>query len=150
MDGDDIAVSAYHELCGYALTRGDATFIHQHVVDAFAAQSATPATKPIAIAFALVGLYLHLEKGFNGREVQRAHMKMAREKHAWPLIALPAERGSMTAADVIRAPAGAARDAAIDDWCQSVWTCYCAKSRDTIAALLERHRILKDRPGLSG
>lgn len=149
MDGNDAAVEAYHELCGYTLTRGDATFIHQHVVDAFAAQSATPATKPIAITFALVGLYLHLERGVSGREVQRAHMRMAREKHEWPRMTLPAERGSMTAADVMRVPAGAARDAAIDDWCRSVWACY-AGERDTIAALLERHRIQAARPGERG
>jgi hypothetical protein len=31
---------AYHELCAYTLQRGDAAFIHQHVVDAFAAQRA--------------------------------------------------------------------------------------------------------------
>jgi len=32
--------NAYHRLCAYTLQRGDATFIHQHVVDAFAAQRA--------------------------------------------------------------------------------------------------------------
>ena len=137
MPNDD----AYHELCGYTLTRGDATFIHQHVVDAQAAQSATSATKPIALTFALVGLYLHLEKGFSGREVQRAHMTMAREKHQWPAIALPEDRGALTAADVMRKPEGDARDGAIDAWCASVWTAY-AGARETIAALLEQHGIL--------
>lgn len=145
MLNEDGAVEAYHALSGYTLTRGDATFIHQHVVDAFAAQSATAATKPIAITFAIVGLFLHLEKGFDGREVQRAHMKMAREKHAWPAIALPGERGSMTAADVMRSPAGAARDAAIDDWCRCVWAAY-AGARETIAALLEHHGVVPVRP----
>jgi len=64
---------AYDALCAYTLTRGDAAFIHQHVVDAFAAQSADEATKPITLTFALVGLYLHVERQFTGREVQRAH-----------------------------------------------------------------------------
>jgi len=39
-------VDAYHELCAYTLSLGDAEFIHQHVVDAFAAQDATPSTRP--------------------------------------------------------------------------------------------------------
>jgi hypothetical protein len=54
-------LDAYHELCGYTLTHGDAAFIHQHVVDAFAAQHADAHSKPIGITFALAGLYLHLE-----------------------------------------------------------------------------------------
>lgn len=29
----------YNELCYYTLSHGDSSFIHQHVVDAFAAQS---------------------------------------------------------------------------------------------------------------
>ena len=50
--------AAYHELCYYTLTLGDPAFIHQHVVDAFAAQQADEQTKPIKVTFALVGLYL--------------------------------------------------------------------------------------------
>lgn len=44
---------AYHEVCAYTLTRGDPTFIHQHVVDAWAAQNAGPKSKPIGVFFAL-------------------------------------------------------------------------------------------------
>lgn len=36
----------YQELAAYTLSRNDAAFIHQHVVDAYAVQSATPADKP--------------------------------------------------------------------------------------------------------
>jgi hypothetical protein len=60
----------YAELCGYTLTHGDPAFIHQHVVDAFAAQQADGASKPIGVIFALVGLYLHVERQFSGRHVQ--------------------------------------------------------------------------------
>jgi hypothetical protein len=49
---------AYHALCSYTLARRDAEFIHQHVVDAYMAQRADERTKPIALTFALVGLYL--------------------------------------------------------------------------------------------
>ena len=48
-------VEAFDELCAYTLTRGDAEFIHQHVVDTFAAQTANEFTKPITLTFALEG-----------------------------------------------------------------------------------------------
>lgn len=131
---------AYHALCAYTLTLHDPAFIHQHVVDAHAAQAADAGTKPIALSFALAGLYLHVEHGLSGREVQRAHMRMARARHAWPAFALPAHRGSMTAADVMARPEGPGRDAAIDAWCASVWEAFGA-SRPAVIALLERHAI---------
>jgi hypothetical protein len=112
--------AAYDELCAYTLTRGDAAFIHQHVVDAYTAQTATEQTKAIALTFALVGLYLHA-RGFTGKEVQRVHMQMAREKRAWPTLVLPGERGEVTAADVLAATDNAERDDAIHRWCDSVW-----------------------------
>ena len=73
-------LDAYHELSAYTQTHGDLTFIHQHVVDAWAAQHAVEAGKSIGLTFALAGLYLHLERGFSGRQVQRAHMEMGRRK----------------------------------------------------------------------
>ena len=82
-----------------ALARGDLTFIHQHVVDAWAAQHADSNTKPIRLAFALVGLYLHLERGFSGRQVQRVHMKLSRRSRRWPSFPLPRERGRVTAVE---------------------------------------------------
>ncbi len=134
---------AYNELCAYTLdhARNDPSFIHQHVVDTYAAQHADERAKPIAITFALVGLYLHLEKQFSGRRVQRVHMELARSKRQWPVFALPADRGAMSAVDVMAAPPGPARDRAIDDWCASVWKAYAA-DRDTIMHLLTQHGIL--------
>ena len=115
---------AYDELAAYTLSHGGRAFIHQHVVDASAAQRATPATKPIALAVALLGLYLHVERGFTGRQVQRAHMMLAKRSRDWPTLALPDSRGAMTARDVMAAPAGVERDRAIDAWCTAVWTAY--------------------------
>lgn len=116
--------SAYHELCGYTLSHGSPAFVHQHVVDAWAAQTATPASKPIGVTFALVGLCLHLEHARTGREVQRAHMQLARDRRQWPRWPLPSDRAAITPADVIAAPPGPARDAAIDAWCAAVWSAY--------------------------
>ena len=133
-------VDAYHELCGYTLTHGDAEFIHQYVVDAFAAQRATPSGKPIGVTFALVGLYLHVEKQYSGRYVQRVHMQLARRKRTWPTFVLPANRGATTAVDVMAAPAGPERDRAIHEWCVTVWEAFAA-NRQIVVDLLREYDI---------
>ncbi len=55
---------AYNEMQAYTLAHGDPAFIHQHVVDAWSAQHANEHSKPIGVTFALVGLFLHVEKGW--------------------------------------------------------------------------------------
>lgn len=132
---------AYHELCAYTLTHGDRAFIHQHVVDAWAAQHADERSKAIGVFFALVGLYLYLEQDFTGREVQRAHMELAKRPAPWPVGALPVARGAITAIDVLSCPEGAARDAMIRVWAQAVWEAY-AESREQVVALLRRRGII--------
>ena len=137
---------AFHELSFYTLshptaghpTGGKGTFIHQHVVDAQAAQMATEKTKPIQLVFALVGLYLFLEKGKTGIEVQNFHLRMSQKKQEWPLIELPGRRGEVTAVHVLAAPAGDQRDDKIKTWCQSVWEAY-QPSRDIIVKLVESY-----------
>ena len=141
LGGRDTAVSAeYDELYVYAMSRGRELFILQHVVDARAAQTADVHTSPMGMAFSLIGLYLHLERGFSGRQVQQVHMQLGRIKRPWPAIGLPADRGALTPADVLSVPAGAARDAAIDRWCASVWAAYQA-ARPQIIELVRAARI---------
>lgn len=131
---------AYDELQAYTLAHGGAEFIHQHIVDAWAAQHADEHTKPIGLTFALIGLYLHVECGFSGRQVQRVHMDLGRKKQDWPAFPLPRQRGEMTAHEVMSAPAGPDRDRAIDAWCASVWAAY-RESHDAVTELLrQRHR----------
>jgi hypothetical protein len=132
---------AYNELQAYTLAHRDPAFIHQHVVDAWSAQHANEHSKPIGVTFALVGLFLHVEKGWSGRQVQRAHSRLARHKHSWPSFPLPATRGGVTAIDVIEAPPGPERDRAIDGWCASVWTAFDA-SHTAVADLLRERGIL--------
>lgn len=132
---------AYHDLCYYTLAHGDPSFIHQHVVDAFAAQSADEHDKPIRLTFALVGLYLHVEKEFSGRQVQLAHMKLARRKQMWPIFVLPHQRGLITAADVMAAPAGSGRDGVIHEWCVCVWQAFLG-SRPAVVSLLGANGIV--------
>ncbi len=111
----------YNELAFYTLAHGDPAFIHQNVVDAFAAQTAGPSTKPITIVFALIGLYLHVEKGFTGKQVQRAHMQLAKYRRQWFMPALPLDRGAIRIQNVLAAAPGSERDELIRRWCESAW-----------------------------
>ena len=129
---------AYDELQAYTLELRDAAFIHQHVVDAWMLQHADETTKSIGVAFALVGMYLHFEKSFSGKEVQRAHMVMGKRSKTWPAFDLPAERGSMNATDVMAAPAGPERDRAIEAWSLSIWQAFHA-SHAAVADLAKRY-----------
>jgi hypothetical protein len=133
--------NAYHELCYYTLAHGGGTFIHQHAVDAFAAQDATEQDKPIRLTFALVGLYLHVERGFSGRQVQHAHMALGRRRRAWPVFPLPSDRGRITAADVLAVPAGPGRDEMIHRWCACVWGEF-RESRQAVEDLLKEYKLI--------
>src|SRR5690349_20552503 len=83
------------ELTAWSLSLGDKAFVHQHVVDAWAAQHASEQSRPISVAFALIGLYLHLERGLTGRQVQRVHMLLGQPRGRgpgrkdWPRFPLP-------------------------------------------------------------
>jgi hypothetical protein len=76
----------FDELSYYTLAHHDPSYVHQHTVDAFIAQTADKNTKPIGLVFSLVGLYLYLEKGFTGKQVQQAHMQLARKKKQRPSL----------------------------------------------------------------
>src|SRR5579883_1524991 len=101
---------AYKQLAYYTLAHSDPSFIHQHIVDAFAAQYADEQTKPIKIAFALIGLYLFVEKHFTGKQVQKAHMQLAQHRKQWPTFPLPKDRGHITIFDVLAETEGKQRD----------------------------------------
>lgn len=114
------------------------------MLDAWVAQHADAATKPIALTFALAGLYLHVECGFTGRQVQRAHMVMGQRKRLWPAFVLPADRGAVGVIQVLGAAPGRDRDAAIAAWCESVWKAF-RENRAALAALLEEYPIVSQR-----
>lgn len=114
----------YHELAYYTLSHPHARFIHQHVVDAFTAQTATTETKSIAIYYALVGLYLYVEKNYTGKQVQMAHVQLSNTPKIFEPLGLPKDRGDYTIQDVLKHPPGKDRDEAIHKWCVCVWDIY--------------------------
>jgi Family of unknown function (DUF5946) len=125
----------YNELAYYTLGHADSSFIHQHIVDAHAAQCANETTKTIQIVFALVGLYLYVEKGFTGRKVQQAHMHLAKRRRIWDRPAFPSDRGKIAISDVLGAPPGQQRDLLIREWCMAVWNAW-TEQRDQIVSLV--------------
>ena len=127
----------YYELIDYTLSHPEPAFIHQLVVDAFTAQQADNSTKLIAIVFALIGLHLHIDHGYSGKKVQKAHIQLSKRRNHWPVLPLPEERGELTVADVVAAMPGDERDALIESWCTSVWNAYHAV-QDHIRDLVQK------------
>jgi hypothetical protein len=114
-------LQAYSDLMCYTVSKQDPGFIHQHVVDAYAAQHAGGPTRPITEAFGLIGLYLALEKGYTGREVQKAHVKIAKIHKEWPLLEPPLRHAGLTATDVVREDTDTQKETMIRKWMESVW-----------------------------
>jgi len=110
-----------NEMTYYTLAHGDPKFIHQHLVDAYGAQHVRQSNSAIGAAFALAGLYLAVERGFTGRQVQQTHMRMARTRKPWPRFVTPEDVGSLTVADVVAVEPGPRRDQKLMEWCASVW-----------------------------
>ncbi len=133
----------YHSLSYYTLTHPDPGFIHQFIADAYGAQRATPKTKPVTLALALVGLYLHIEKGYTGKQVQQAHTRLAKSKRNWPPFRLPPNRGDVTVADALAAQPGDERDAMIEKWSRSVWGAY----RDSHAQVAKMYEEITGEQG---
>ena len=128
----------YGRLSAYTLSLADPSLPHQHATDAYAAQHASVHSKPITTVFALIGLHLACDRQYTGKQVQRAHQLLARRRHDWPLLTLPAYRGRLTVQDVMRAPPGPPRLAALLDWCGSVWEAW-AQERSTVEKLVAEH-----------
>lgn len=113
-----------NELSYYTLAHGDPKFIHQHLVDAYGAQHVRQDKSTIGAAFTLAGLYLAVERGFTGRQVQKMHMLMASRSKQWPRFVPPPDPGEMTVADVLAVAPGPERDEALLAWCKSVWNAW--------------------------
>ena len=94
-------LQVFSDLQCYTVAKQDPAFIHQHAVDAYEAQHAGGATRNITVAFGLIGLYLALEKGYTGRQVQLAHMSIAKTRKNWPRLEPPDQPAFLTVMDVL-------------------------------------------------
>ena len=129
----------FSDLSCYSVAKQDAGFIHQHVVDAYAAQHPGGTTRNLTVAFGLIGLYLALEKGYMGKEKQKAHMRIAKIRKDWPRLEPPTQPAAITVLDVLRLPDGPEKDAMIRQWMVAVWESWAdrqARVRETTDGLI--------------
>ena len=110
----------YGELSGYTLSINNINFIHQHAADTYAAQHSGEKTRTITTAFALIGLYLALEKGYTGKQVQQAHMKLAKISKSWPRLEPPKQTGVLTVLDVLQAKTDVEKEEMLMKWANSI------------------------------
>jgi hypothetical protein len=125
-----------HELSAYTLSLRDEYFIHQLVVDAYAAQHAGEQVKPLSTAFALIGLYLAFEHGRTGKEVQNTHMLLARKSKVWPRFTPPKEKATLTVRDVVQSP-DEQKNEMIKKWARSVWDMW-GREHEAVAQLVQK------------
>jgi hypothetical protein len=100
-------------------------FVHQVALDAYQAQHC-PRGARRTLVFSLAGLYLVVEKGRTGRQVQQVHQALAGMGHALPAVEPVDARGAGTAADVLTQIPCDGLVAAVNDWASQVWQAYAA------------------------
>ena len=111
---------------------------HQLLVDTYAAQHAGPLTPRIGTAFALIGLQLTLEDGWDGLQVRDAHQRLAAASKDWPAFPAPASRGELTVFDLAIARSPEAHVERLRAWATAVWAAWAA-SHDRVRALLRTY-----------
>lgn len=130
------------ELYAYTLSQDRSEFVHQHVVDAYAAQHVVADTKPIAVAASLIGLFLFCERGRTGRDVQQAHMKLGNKMKAWPLLQAPEQYARLTVMDPLSVPPGPERDEEIKQWARAVWDMWQERHAEVESWLRKNSNLL--------
>ena len=111
----------YWQLSALTLSLDDPDFPHQLGVDSYAAQHSGLNVKPITTVFALVGLYLTFEKGYTGRAVQLAHVKLGRKHINWPRFQAPDAKADVTVRDVLQRITASNYNEQLQRWGHSVW-----------------------------
>jgi hypothetical protein len=113
-----------------ALTNG--AFVHQTAVDAYGVQHCRPG-KAITLVFGLVGLYLVVERERTGRQVQLAHMALAKARVPLPDVALGSAISAGTVVAVLDRIPDVGIRTAVTEWGSRVWDAY-APAHDTVRA----------------
>ncbi len=120
-DASLACLDVLYQLTAFTLSPGEPDFIHQIVVDTYRAQHHAPNDKPVSITFALIGLYLVFEKGYTGRQVQLAHMTLAKRNREWPNFKNPRKKNAVTVQDVLEEPGTDNHRVTIMRWAEAVW-----------------------------
>lgn len=115
----------------------DRDFIHQLAIDTYEAQHGGGKTKNISTAFGLIGLYLALEKKYNGREVQKAHIVLANRTKDWPRFDPPTHNFEITIKDVLEPKNEKKLNGLIRLWADSTWKSWTTE-RDNIIRLVDK------------
>lgn len=131
-------LNLFNELTAFTLVNAGKDFIHQISLDAYTAQHTGPKIKPIGISFALIGLYLAFERGYTGRQVQLAHMALAKTRRDWPRFEPPKAKAEITVADVVKGLTAANHRERISAWGKAVWKTWAAE-RERMAGLAGRN-----------
>lgn len=113
-------IAKYHELSIYTLQLRDTEFIHQLIVDAYAAQHASKNMPHVTATFALIGLYLVCNHGYTGKQAQRAHMILANKTKDWPQFLPDCRKAELTVVDVLDCSDDIKKEM-IRKWAKAVW-----------------------------
>jgi hypothetical protein len=109
---------------------------HQLLVDVYAAQHAGERTPAIGTAFALIGLHLAIEEGWDGLAVRDAHQDLARRHGDWLAFTRPERRGDLTVLDLALAGTPEEHVERLRAWAADVWQAW-TESHTAVAALTE-------------
>ena len=130
----------FRELSGIHFDEADPSFIHQIALDCYGAQHVCGPAKPITTAYSLIGLCLHIEHGFTGRQVQRAHTILARKPATWPELPAPTHRYPITVASVVACEHAAVRTERLEDWARSTWDAW-RNEHMWVRSIIRNHRL---------
>lgn len=121
---------------------------HQLLVDTYAAQHVGERTRLIGTAFALIGLHLALEAGWDGLAVRDAHQDLAQRYRAWPAFPAPERRGALTVLDLALASTPEEHVERLRAWATDVWAAW-VDSHAAVAALIAE-RLPRERRRSAG
>jgi hypothetical protein len=108
---------------------------HQLTVDAYGAQHAGGSAPPLGVAFALIGLRLSLDEGWEGAAVREAHRYLATTSKDWPVFVPPPRRAFLTVVDVAQADSPDAHAKTVRRWADEVWAGWEASHGEVVALI---------------
>jgi hypothetical protein len=83
-----------------------------------------------------------LEHEYTGKEVQDAHIRLAKLSKEWPVFNIPEHRGDLTVIHALETDAGPTRDMAIIEWASSVWKAY-KNEQEAVREMLRKYKEIK-------